>query len=152
MNWFNAYPYEEYQCYLTDEADIQEIGMAQDVDWPTDFDTEAPVTTYSFNVNDYQGDCDEYSEECDQYYEELDYGDLFYDENLYSVCGFDWYELECDVNMINNKKVISVQEKHADIATLFAVREETRGKLIVLPQRIPDRFTEDFTTTCTIKA
>ena len=37
--------------------------------------------------------------------------------------------------MINNKEVISVQA----------------GKLIVLPQRIPDRFTEDFTTTCTLE-
>ena len=75
MNWFNAYPYEQYQCYLADEADILEIGMAQDVEWP-DADTEAPVTTYDFNVNDYQGDCDEYSEECDQYNEELDFGDF----------------------------------------------------------------------------
>lgn len=126
--------------------------MAYDLDWSSDPDSEAPVTTYYFNVHDYQGDCDDYSEDCEQYLEELDYGDLFFDESLYPVCGFDWYELECDKNFIENKRVISVQDQSIDIATQIEVREETRGKLIVLPQRIPDSITEDFTTTCTIKA
>ena len=96
---------------------------------------EEEVTTYYFNVNDYAGDCDEYSEECDQYYEELDYGDLFYNETLWTVCGFDWYELECDKNFIENKKVISVQGVNFEdpYTTLYSSREETRGKFIVLP-------------------
>ena len=95
-----------------------------------------------------------YSKNCRQYKDNLDYGDLFYDETLYSVCGFDWYELDCDNSLIEDYKVISLQAvDHQDIATQYSVREKTRGRLIILPQRIPEGLTgTSFDTTCTIKA
>ena len=94
-----------------------------------------------------------YSKNCQQYKDNLDYGDLFYDETLYSVCGFDWYELECDNSVIEDYNVISLQAvDYQDIATQYSVREETRGKLIMLPQRLPYDIESTFSTTCTIKA
>ena len=147
VNFYTIYPYDEYQCYLVD-TDSHEIGMARDA-----YTEDEEVTTYYFNVNDYSGECKEYSAECDQYYEELDYGDLFYNETLYTACGLDWYELTCDLKFIVNKGVISVQGVNGeDDDYLEKYREETRGKFIVLPQRIPDRITDDFTTTCTLEA
>lgn len=128
------------QCYLTDAADTQEIRLEQ--------------STYWLNVADYEGQVrDVYSEDIAQYSEYPDYGEYFYDETLYTVCGFDWYELECDNSVIEDYNVISLQAvDYQDIATQYSVREETRGKLIMLPQRLPYDIESTFSTTCTIKA
>ena len=141
VSWVNAYSdIELSQCYLTDAADTQEIGM--------------DLTTFYIGASGYEGEeCDVYSEDCQQYWEDLDYGDLFYDETLFPVCGFDWYELECDISLIEDYNVISLQAvDYQDVSTQYSVREETRGRLIMLPQRLPDGIEGSWSTTCTIKA